>query len=135
MAQSNNAAAAVRNIWNTAELKEKILFTLLCLLIYRIGAHVTAPGVNPQALVEFFRNQRNGGGLLGLYDLFTGGQLSRATVFALVIMPYISASIFLQIADAVLPQVEKMQKDEEGRKKINQWMHYATVIPADVQAS
>src|SRR2546423_2232073 len=134
MAQSNAAATAVRNIWNTTELKDKILFTLLCLLVYRIGAHVTAPGVNPQALVEFFRNQRNGGGLLGLYDLFTGGQLSRATVFALGIMPYISASIFLQIAGAVLPQVEKMQKDEEGRKKINQWTRYATVILAVVQA-
>jgi preprotein translocase subunit SecY len=124
----------VRNIWNTAELKEKILFTLLCLLVYRVGAHVTAPGVDPQALVSFFRNQRNGGGLLGLYDLFTGGQLSRATVFALGIMPYISASIFLQIAGAVLPQVEKMQKDEEGRKKINQWTRYATVLLAVVQA-
>ena len=133
MAQSN-AAAAVRNIWNTVELKEKILFTLLCLLIYRIGAHVTAPGVNPQALIDFFANQSDGGGLLGLYDLFTGGQLSRATVFALGIMPYISASIFLQIAGAVLPQVEKMQKDEEGRKKINQWTRYATVILAVVQA-
>src|SRR5881397_1903952 len=133
MAQ-NNAAAAVRNIWNTAELKDKILFTLLCLLIYRIGAHVTAPGVNPQALIDFFRNQRNGGGLLGLYDLFTGGQLSRATVFALGIMPYISASIFLQIAGAVLPQVEKMQKDEEGRKKLNQWTRYLTVVLAWVQA-
>ena len=133
MAQTN-AAAAVRNIWNTVELKEKILFTLLCLLVYRIGAHVTAPGVNPQALIEFFRSQSNGGGLLGLYDLFTGGQLSRATVFALGIMPYISASIFLQIAGAVLPQVEKMQKDEEGRKKINQWTRYATVVLAVVQA-
>ena len=98
MAQSNAAATAVRNIWNTTELKEKILFTLLCLLIYRIGAHVTAPGVNPAALVDFFKNQSNSGGLLGLYDLFTGGQLSRATVFALGIMPYISASIFQQIA-------------------------------------
>src|SRR5437867_421441 len=133
MAQ-NNAAASVRNIWNTAELKDKILFTLLCLLIYRIGAHVTAPGVNPQALIDFFRNQRNGGGLLGLYDLFTGGQLSRATVFALGIMPYISARILLQIAVVVLPQVEKMQKDEEGRKKINQWTRYATVALAWVQA-
>src|SRR5919198_780704 len=133
MAQTN-PAAAVRNIWNTVELKEKILFTLLCLLIYRIGAHVTAPGVNPAALMDFFRNQSNGGGVPGLYDLFTGGQLSRATVFALGIMPYISASIFLQIAGAVLPQVEKMQKDEEGRKKINQWTRYATVILAVVQA-
>src|SRR5919201_522556 len=133
MAQSN-PAAAVRNIWNTVELKEKILFTLLCLLIYRIGAHVTAPGVNVAALADFFRNQKNSGGLLGLYDLFTGGQLSRATVFALGIMPYISASIFMQIAGAVVPQVEKMQKDEEGRKKINQWSRYATVFLAFVQA-
>src|SRR5918911_565633 len=134
MAQSNAAATAVRNIWNTTELKEKILFTLLCLLVYRIGAHVTAPGVNPAALVDFFRNQSNGGGLLGLYDLFTGGQLSRATVFALGIMPYISASIFQQIAGAVLPQIEKMQKDEEGRKRVNQWTRYATVVLAAVQA-
>ena len=133
MAQSN-AAAAVQNIFRTPELKEKILFTLLALLVYRIGAHVTAPGINPVALTDFFRNQGNSGGLLGLYDLFTGGQLSRATVFALGIMPYISASIFLQIAAAVVPQVDKMQKDEEGRKKINQWTRYATLALAAVQA-
>ena len=134
MAQ-NNAATAVSNIFRTPELKDKILFTLLCLVIYRVGAHITAPGVDVQALTDFFTNQsRNGGGLLGLYDLFTGGQLSRATVFALGIMPYISASIFVQIAGAVVPQVEKMQKDEEGRKKINQWTRYATVFLAAVQA-
>ena len=133
MAQTN-AAQAVQNIFRTPELKEKILFTLLCLFIYRIGAHVTAPGVDPAALTDFFKNQSGGGGLLGLYDLFTGGQLSRATVFALGIMPYISSSIFLQIAGAVLPQVEKMQKDEEGRKKINQWTRYGTVALAWVQA-
>jgi preprotein translocase subunit SecY len=132
--QSNAAATAVRNIWNTTELKEKILFTLLCLVIYRVGAHVTAPGVDSGALLSFFQNQSNGGGLLGLYDLFTGGQLSRATVFALGIMPYISASIFQQIAGAVLPQVEKMQKDEEGRKRVNQWTRYGTVGLAAVQA-
>src|SRR5690349_10184283 len=134
MAESNAAATAMRNIWNTTELKDKILFTLLCLVIYRLGAHVTAPGVNPAALVNFFQNQSNGGGLLGLYDLFTGGQLSRATVFALGIMPYISASIFQQIAGAVVPQIEKMQKDEEGRKRVNQWSRYATVALAAVQA-
>src|SRR3954470_3273004 len=133
MAQ-NNAAQAVQNIFRTPELKEKIFFTLVCLVIYRIGAHVTAPGVDPQALTDFFRNQSGGGGLLGLYDLFTGGQLSRATVFALGIMPYISASIFVQIAGAVIPQVDKMQKDEEGRKTINQWTRYATVALALVQA-
>ena len=78
MAQAN-PAAAVSNIFKTPELKEKIVFTLLCLLIYRIGAHVTVPGVNPTALVDFFQQQRNSGGLLGLYNLFTGGQLSRST--------------------------------------------------------
>jgi preprotein translocase subunit SecY len=133
MAQAN-PAQAVTNIFKTPELKEKIVFTLLCLLMYRIGAHVTAPGVNPQALVNFFQQQGNNGGLLGLYNLFTGGQLSRSTVFALGIMPYISASIFMQIAGAVLPKVEKMQKDEEGRKRINQWTRYGTVLLAAVQA-
>src|SRR3954471_24824971 len=130
----NSATQALRNIRNTPELWDKILFTLLCLFVYRLGAHVTAPGVDPTALTDFFRNQSGGGGLLGLYDLFTGGQLSRATVFALGIMPYISASIFVQIAGAVIPQVDKMQKDEEGRKKINQWMRYLTVLLAWVQA-
>jgi len=135
MAQNNAAAQAVSSVFRTPELKDKIVFTLLCLVIYRVGAHITAPGVDVVALTDFFRNQssQNGGGLLGLYDLFTGGQLSRATVFALGIMPYISASIFLQIAGAVIPQVEKMQKDEEGRKKINQWTRYATVLLAAVQ--
>jgi preprotein translocase subunit SecY len=132
MAQAN-AASAVSNIFKTPELKEKILFTLLCLFIYRVGAHVTAPGVNPTALVDYFQHQANGGGLLGLYNLFTGGQFSRSTVFALGIMPYIGASIFVQIAGAVLPQVEKMQKEEEGRKRINQWTRYATIGLAAVQ--
>src|SRR5215210_5650124 len=134
MAQNNAAAQAVSSVFRTPELKDKILFTLLCLLIYRIGAHITAPGVDVLALTDFFRNQQNSGGLLGLYDLFTGGQLSRATVFALGIMPYISASIFLQIAGAVVPQVEKMQKDEEGRKKLTQWTRYITVALAVFQA-
>ena len=108
MAQSN-AATAVQNLFKTPELKEKILFTLLCLLVYRIGAHVTAPGINPQAIADFIDSQKNGGGLLGLYNLFTGGQLARATVFALGIMPYISARIFQQIAQA---------RDAEGREDV-----------------
>jgi preprotein translocase subunit SecY len=132
MAQSN-AANAVANIFRTPELKEKIYFTLLCLLVYRIGAQITAPGVDAGALLAFFQQQASGG-LLGLYDLFTGGGLSRATIFALGIMPYISASIFMQIGAAVIPQLEKMNKDEEGRKKINQWTRYMTVALAWVQA-
>ena len=135
MAENNAAATVSSLIKMPQELKEKVFFTLLCLFIYRVGAHITAPGVDVLALRDFFANQsKNGGGLLGLYDLFTGGQLSRATVFALGIMPYISASIFLQIAGAVIPQVEKLQKDEEGRKKVNQWTRYATVFLAAVQA-
>ncbi|MGI8619340.1 MAG: preprotein translocase subunit SecY [Gemmatimonadaceae bacterium] len=132
MAQPN-AAAAVANIYRTPELWQKISFTFLCLLLYRVGAHITAPGVDVIALTDFFAN-RGGGGLLGLYDLFVGGGLSRATVFALGIMPYISASIFMQIAAAVVPTVEKLQKDEEGRKKVNQWTRYLTVGLAIVQA-
>jgi preprotein translocase subunit SecY len=132
MAQAN-AAAAISNIAKTPELKDKIVFTFLCLVLYRIGAHITAPGVDVVALTSYFENQGQGG-LLGLYDLFVGGGLSRATVFALGIMPYISASIFVQIAGAVMPMVDKMQKDEEGRKKLTQWTRYVTVAIAVIQA-
>ncbi len=132
MAQAN-PTQAIANIYRTPELWDKIVFTFLCLLVYRVGSFIAVPGVNVQAMLDFFQSQQ-GGGLLGLYDLFVGGNLSRSTVFALGIMPYISASIFAQIAGAVIPQVEKLQKDEEGRKKITQWTRYATVGLAIVQA-
>lgn len=131
MAQAN-PMTAVSNIYRTPELWQKITFTFLCLAIYRLGSHVTAPGVDVTAMLDFFANQ--GGGLLGLYDLFVGGNLSRSTIFALGIMPYISASIFMQIGAAVVPQLEKMQKDEEGRKKITQYTRYGTVFLAAIQA-
>jgi preprotein translocase subunit SecY len=131
MAQPN-PAAALANIYRTPELWKKITFTLLVLVIYRLGLVVTVPGVDVLAIRDFFANQ-GGAGLLGLYDLFVGGQLSRATVFALGIMPYISSSIFVQIAGAVIPTIEKMQKDEEGRKKLTQWTRYGTVVLAMVQ--
>jgi preprotein translocase subunit SecY len=130
MAQAN-PMAAVGNIYRTPELWQKIMFTFLCLVIYRVGSHVTAPGVDVIAMTDFFASQ--GGGLLGLYDLFVGGNLSRSTIFALGIMPYISASIFMQIGAAVVPTLEKMQKDEEGRKKITQYTRYGTVVLAAVQ--
>src|SRR5215207_3176174 len=133
MAQPN-PAAALANIYKTPELWEKIKFTFLCLLIYRVGSHITAPGVDVIALTDFFNSQGNSQGLLGLYNLFVGGGLSRATVFALGIMPYISASILAQIAGAVIPTVDKMQKDEEGRKKLTQWTRYITVALAIFQA-
>ena len=133
MAQPN-PAAALANIYKTPELWAKISFTFLCLVIYRVGAHITAPGVDVVALTDFFQNQGGNQGLLGLYNLFVGGGLSRATVFALGIMPYISASIFMQIAGAVIPTIDKMNKDEEGRKKVTQWTRYITVVLAIVQA-
>ncbi len=132
MAQAS-ATDTVANIYRTPELWEKIVFTFICLVLYRVGSYITAPGVDVLAITQYFQNQGQGG-ILGLYDLFSGGGLSRATVLALGIMPYISASIFVQIAGAVLPQITKMQQDEEGRKKLTQWTRYATVGLALVQA-
>src|ERR687897_747159 len=114
------------------ELKRKLLFTLLVLVIYRIGAHIAAPGVNVTALADFIRNSA-AAGFFGLYDALGGG-LSRATVFALGIMPYISASIIFQLAGGVAPSIGKMQKDEEGKKRITQWTRYLTVFIALSQA-
>ena len=126
-------APQIPNLFKVPELKEKILFTLLCLVIYRVGAHVATPGVNVQALSDFL--SRSGSGtLFGLYDLFAGGAFGRATVFALGIMPYISASIVFQLAGPVFPVIEKMQRDEEGRKRITQWTRYLTVILCLFQA-
>jgi preprotein translocase subunit SecY len=120
-------APKIPNLFKVPELKEKILFTLLCLVIYRVGAHVATPGVNVQALSDFIKSSGSGT-LFGLYDLFAGGAFSRATVFALGIMPYISASIVFQLAGPVFPVIEKMQRDEEGRKRITQWTRYLTVL-------
>jgi len=114
------------------ELQKKIGFTLLVLVIYRVGAHIFAPGVNVQAVTDFIRNSA-AAGFFGLYDTLGGG-LSRATVLALGIMPYISASIIFQLAGGIVPSVGKMQKDEEGKKKLTQWTRYTTVLIALSQA-
>jgi preprotein translocase subunit SecY len=115
-----------------SELKRKLLFTLLALVIYRVGAHIVAPGVNATALADYIRNSA-AAGFFGLYDMLGGG-LSRATVFALGIMPYISASILFQLAGGVVPSVGKMQRDEEGKKKLTQWTRYVTILIAASQA-
>jgi preprotein translocase subunit SecY len=126
-------APAIPNLFKVPELKNKILFTLLCLVLYRVGAHIATPGVNVQALSDALQ-QAGKGNLFGLYDLFAGGGLGRATVFALGIMPYISASIVFQMAGPVFPILEKMQRDEEGRTKITQWTRYLTVVLCFLQA-
>jgi preprotein translocase subunit SecY len=117
------------------ELKDKLLFTLLAVVIYRVGAHIPSPMVNVQALQDFINNSANTGAatLFNLYDALGGG-LSRATIFALGIMPYISASIVFQLGGGVMPSISKMQKDEEGRKKLTQWTRYLTVAISFSQA-
>ena len=123
----------IPNLFKVPELKEKLLFTLLCLVVYRIGAHIATPGVNVDALADFLANAGQGT-LFSLYDLFAGGGFSRATVFALGIMPYISASIVFQLAGPVFPVIEKMQRDEEGKKRLTQWTRYLTVVLCLFQA-
>ncbi|HSH45628.1 MAG TPA: preprotein translocase subunit SecY [Longimicrobiales bacterium] len=119
-------ANPIPNLFRVPELKQKILFTLGILLVYRFGAHVTAPGIDVRALEAQFQQMQ--GTLFGVYDMFVGGALSRATIFSLGIMPYISASIMFQLLAAVFPTIEKMQKEgEEGRKKLTQWTRYATI--------
>jgi len=120
-------ANPVANLFRIPELKEKILFTLLALFVYRVGAHVTAPWIDVVALGEYAG--RLGNTAFGIYDMFVGGGLSKATVFALGIMPYISASIMFQLLATVVPSIEKMQKEgEDGRKKLTQYTRYATVL-------
>ena len=117
------------------ELRDKLLFTALAVLVYRVGAHITAPVVNVQVLSDFIKNSAGTGTqtLFSLYDALGGG-LSRATIFALGIMPYISASIVFQLGGGVIPTIGKMQKDEEGRKKLTQWTRYLTVAISFSQA-
>ncbi len=115
------------------ELKKRIWFTLGALIIYRLGTYIPLPGVNPQILADVFRQQ--GGGILGMFDMLAGGALSRMTIFALNIMPYISASIIVQLLTAVSPQMEALKKEgESGRKKLNQYTRYGTVLLGTVQA-
>ncbi len=122
----------IQDIFSIPELKRRILFTMGLLIVYRIGGHITTPMVNPAALEAAFASQQ--GGILGLYDLFAGGNFGRMTIFALGIMPYISASIIIQLLQAVIPYFEKLAKEgEEGRKKITQYTRYGTVALAIVQ--
>ena len=124
----------LQSIFKIPELRRRILFTLGILIIYRIGGHVPVPGIYGPGLIEYFKSV-GGGGLADLYDMFAGGTFKRATVFALGIMPYISASIIIQLLGAVVPYFQKLQKEgEEGRKKITQLTRYGTVLISALQA-
>lgn len=122
-----------QNIFKIAELKSRVLFTLALLAAYRVGAHIPTPGINGEELSKFLLDR--GGALMGFFDMFSGGALSRATIFALGIMPYISASIILQLLTVVIPSLGKLAKEgESGRKKITQYTRYGTVLISIVQS-
>ena len=111
------------------ELKRRIWFTLGALLVYRVGTYIPLPGVDASVMGELL--QQHGGGILGMFDMFSGGALGRMTVFALNIMPYISASIIVQLMSAAIPSLETLKKEgESGRKKLNQYTRYLTVLIA-----
>ena len=124
----------LKNIWSIEELRKKIIFTLVLLFIYRLGSYIVLPGIDPNKLANLHNSTQ--GGMLGLLDAFVGGAFSKASIFALGIMPYISASIFMQLMTILVPQMAKVQKEgESGRKKINQWTRYLTVIVTAFQAA
>ena len=125
------AIDAFVNAFKIEDLRKKLLFTLGILIVYRIGAHITIPGVNAAILAEYFKNSNN---LFGMYDSFTGGAFAKATIFALGIMPYISASIIIQLMGSVIPAIQMLQKEgQEGRAKLNQYTRYFTVVLAALQ--
>jgi preprotein translocase subunit SecY len=125
--------SSFQNIFRIEELKKRIFFTFGLLAVYRIGAHIPTPGINGEELSKFLTDR--GGALMGFFDMFSGGALSRVTIFALGIMPYISASIIFQLLTVVIPAIGKLAKEgEEGRKKITQYTRYGTVVISAVQS-
>ncbi|MFB3814912.1 MAG: preprotein translocase subunit SecY [Terriglobales bacterium] len=123
----------LKNVFRIPELRKRILFTLALLAVYRLGGHIPTPGINSDLLAQYFQQQA--GSLLGFIDLFSGGQLRRLTIFALGIMPYITASIILQLLGVVYEPIAKLQKEGElGRKKITMWTRYLTVVLSAVQS-
>ena len=134
MAQSTqaNAGFGFGALAKADDLKKRLLFTVGALIIYRLGTFIPLPGIDPVALSEVFGQQTTG--ILGMFDMFSGGALGRMTIFALNIMPYITASIIMQLMTAIVPTLETLKKDgEAGRKQINQYTRYLTVLLATVQ--
>ncbi|MGD2030167.1 MAG: preprotein translocase subunit SecY [Desulfobacterales bacterium] len=126
------AVGGFGNIFKIPELKKRIYITLALLVVYRVGVHVPTPGIDGAALATFFAGKK--GTLLGLFDMFSGGALERLSVFALGIMPYISASIILQLLTVTIPHLERLSKEgEQGRKKITQYTRYGTILLSVIQ--
>src|SRR6267143_4579894 len=130
----NRFFEAFRNLFRIPDLRNRVLFTLALLAVYRIGAHIPTPGINTAVLEQLFT--QSAGSVLGIFDLFSGGNLRRLTIFALGIMPYITASIILQLMTVVFPYLEKLQKEGElGRRKITQYTRYLTIVLSVIQST
>jgi preprotein translocase subunit SecY len=129
----NRLVEAVKNMFRIEELRNRILFTLALLAVYRVGAHIPTPGINAKVLEELFK--QSAGSVLGIFDLFSGGNLRRLTIFALGITPYITSSIILQLMTVVFPYLERLQKEGElGRRKITQYTRYLTIALSIIQS-
>src|SRR5215467_5332357 len=130
----SNPLPNVGKVQKYGDHKKRLLFLLGALFVFRIGAHIPVPGIDPVKLAQLFQSQQ--GGILGLFNMFSGGALSRFTIFALGIMPYISASIIMQLMTAVSPQLEQLKKEgQAGQRKITQYTRYGTVFLALFQAT
>src|ERR1700704_5553296 len=124
---------SLKNIFTVSDLRNRVLFTLGMLGVFRVGGHIPTPGINAAALEELARQTANT--MFGLYDMFSGGNLSKVTIFALGIMPYISSSIILQLLTVVWPYLERLSKEGElGRRKITQYTRYGTIALCIVQS-
>ena len=118
----------IKNIWKIEDLRSRIIYTLGIILIYRLGTHIVLPGINPVIISEMANRNQGGAGILDLLNLFTGGAFARASIFGLGIMPYISASIVVQLLGIAVPYFQKLQREgESGRRKINQITRYLTL--------
>src|SRR5512134_3806286 len=127
------AVESFKNVFAVPDLRKRVLFTLGILAVYRVGSHITTPGINKEALAILAEQARNT--MFGLYDMFSGQNLSQMTIFALGIMPYISASIILQLLTVVWPYLERLSKEGElGRRKITQYTRYGTILLSVVQS-
>ena len=127
--------SAFFNIRKIPELRNRVIFTLLMLVLYRIGCAITCPGVNASVLRHYFTERltdTSGGGVVALFNIFSGGALEQCAIFSLGVMPYISASIMIQLLTAVVPQLGKLAKEEGGRQKISQFTKYRIVITGDI---
>src|SRR2546429_2695613 len=130
----NRFIEAVKNMFRIEDLRNRVLFTLALLGVYRIGAHIPTPGINTAVLEQLFT--QSAGSVLGIFDLFSGGNFRRLTIFALGIMPYITSSIILQLMTVVFPYLEKLQKEGElGRRKITQYTRYLTILLSIIQST